>query len=60
MTDWGETRRDHPRDQPAESDAVDDDRAPGTGIFGDETIVRDRDDGSPPGIYPAASDDESD
>jgi hypothetical protein len=26
--------------------------APGTGIFGDETIVRDRDDGKPPGLYP--------
>ena len=26
--------------------------APGTGIFGDETIVHDRDDGMPPGIYP--------
>ena len=25
---------------------------PGTGIFGDETIVHDRDDGKPPGIYP--------
>ena len=26
--------------------------APGTGIFGDETIVHDRDDGKPPGLYP--------
>lgn len=26
---------------------------PGTGIFGDETIVHDRDDGKPPGLYPA-------
>jgi hypothetical protein len=26
--------------------------APGTGIFGDETIVHDRDDGTPPGLYP--------
>ena len=26
--------------------------APGTGIMGDETIVRDLDDGRPPGIYP--------
>ena len=25
---------------------------PGTGIFGDETIVHDRDDGKPPGLYP--------
>jgi hypothetical protein len=25
---------------------------PGTGILGDETIVRDLDDGRPPGIYP--------
>jgi hypothetical protein len=28
--------------------------APGTGIMGDETIVRDLDDGKPPGIYPTA------
>ena len=28
------------------------DDAPGTGIFGDETVVRDLDDGRPPGIYP--------
>ena len=27
---------------------------PGTGIFGDETIVHDRDDGKSPGIYPDA------
>jgi len=27
--------------------------APGTGIMGDETVVRDVDDGPPPGIYPA-------
>jgi hypothetical protein len=26
--------------------------APGTGIFGDETLVHDLDDGKPPGIYP--------
>jgi hypothetical protein len=26
--------------------------APGTGIFGDETVVHDRDDGKPPGLYP--------
>lgn len=26
--------------------------APGTGIMGDETVVRDLDDGKPPGIYP--------
>ena len=26
--------------------------APGTGIFGDETIVHDREDGKPPGLYP--------
>jgi hypothetical protein len=26
--------------------------APGTGIMGDETVVRDIDDGHPPGIYP--------
>jgi hypothetical protein len=26
--------------------------APGTGIMGDETVVRDLDDGQPPGIYP--------
>jgi len=25
---------------------------PGTGIFGDETLVRDIDDGHPPGLYP--------
>ena len=25
---------------------------PGTGILGDETVVRDLDDGTPPGIYP--------
>ena len=29
------------------------DDAPGTGIMGDETVVRDVDDGRPPGIYPA-------
>lgn len=29
------------------------DDAPGTGIMGDETVVRDADDGRPPGIYPA-------
>jgi hypothetical protein len=29
------------------------DDAPGTGIMGDETVVRDLDDGFPPGIYPA-------
>jgi hypothetical protein len=28
------------------------DDAPGTGIMGDETVVRDLDDGRPPGIYP--------
>lgn len=28
--------------------------APGTGIMGDETIVRDLADGRPPGIYPDA------
>jgi hypothetical protein len=28
------------------------DDAPGTGIMGDETVVRDLDDGHPPGIYP--------
>lgn len=28
------------------------DDAPGTGIMGDETIVRDVPDGHPPGIYP--------
>lgn len=27
---------------------------PGTGIFGDETLVRDVDDGHPPGLYPTA------
>lgn len=27
--------------------------APGTGIMGDETVVRDLDDGHAPGIYPA-------
>ncbi len=26
---------------------------PGTGVMGDETVVRDLDDGLPPGIYPA-------
>ena len=26
--------------------------APGTGIMGDETVVRDANDGRPPGIYP--------
>jgi len=26
---------------------------PGTGIFGDETLVRDENPGGPPGIYPA-------
>ena len=26
---------------------------PGTGIFGDETLVRDENAGGPPGIYPA-------
>ena len=30
----------------------DGDDAPGTGIMGDETVVRDLDDGLPPGIYP--------
>jgi hypothetical protein len=29
------------------------DDASGTGIMGDETVVRDLDDGHPPGIYPA-------
>jgi hypothetical protein len=29
------------------------DDAPGTGIMGDETVVRDVDDGRPPGVYPA-------
>jgi hypothetical protein len=42
----------HPTDaglmDPSEEDA------PGTGIFGDETIVHDRDDGKPPGLYPDA------
>jgi hypothetical protein len=28
--------------------------APGTGIMGDETVVRDVKDGRPPGIYPDA------
>lgn len=28
------------------------DDVPGTGIMGDETVVRDIDDGRPPGIYP--------
>ena len=28
------------------------DDVPGTGIMGDETVVRDLDDGRPPGIYP--------
>ena len=28
--------------------------APGTGIMGDETVVRDLNDGMPPGIYPDA------
>lgn len=28
------------------------DDAPGTGIMGDETVVRDLEDGRPPGIYP--------
>jgi len=60
MTDSREKRRDQPPEPPAsESAEVDDDRAPGTGIHGDETIVRDRDDGSSPGIYPDASDDKS-
>jgi hypothetical protein len=30
------------------------DDAPGTGIMGDETVVRDLDDGRVPGIYPGA------
>ena len=41
---------DHPTDAGLMDPTGED--APGTGIFGDETIVHDRDDGMPPGIYP--------
>ena len=33
---------------------ADDAVVPGTGILGDETLVRDGEDKEPPGIYPAA------
>ena len=51
-----ETRRHESVDHihPTDAGLMDEtgEEAPGTGIFGDETVVHDRDDGRPPGIYP--------
>ena len=51
-----ETRRHESIDHAAPTDAglmdPSGEDAPGTGIMGDETVVRDLDDGRPPGIYP--------
>ena len=39
-------------DEPTDADLMDDDEVPGTGIMGDETVVRSASDVEQPGIAP--------